>query len=1003
MERGGYGSGVVASAQRNNNMIIVGLAVAVLVGGMFVMSSGSSSTASAPPAQAPISDTFRQTIDQPTERTAGLTEQAQDRAPTHAPAEDPMSQYRPSVSHLAGADAGHGGNQQQVTWESVDAPPPPREYDWRKGALDEEEPTAVFADWARQPDDSEEECAIFKLVDKHTAVAIPVQPVSRSCMYGRVEESKEFARLGRGQLSVNIKRCPYGASYAVDTYGAVEYSPVDPASANKDSVVNIKMDREFAYVRCRAVGAVDVLTQLVPSAAALQRVRSLRPQSSTRPNVLVLHVRSMSRAHAFRALGRTVSLLRRLADLTHGNYHSFHFQRYHALSNDPAINLAALLSGRVSYARFESNRARWLWEDARDAGYVTSVGNNGCDKEAPTFTGVDAVDHTGLSSMACSVMQHELGIQSSEEGDPEQLCVAGRRFHQYALDYAVDVLTTRAYGAAPRLVVQSLYDAHEPSMMRSFSLDDALLETIKRVVSEAPNTVIALVSDTGNTVSDYYFGTQGGRSEAVLPAMFLAAPREVLDAAGSGVREALATNQARLVGPSSVHTTLMQLIGATSAGTAASAEANAPSLLRELPLQRSCADAGVQPAVCQCGAWVPSERDGRGLAEFALSEVNALVWKPRYHRSDAQGACQPFRLAEVLDVVRLSFPAQESAPAAVPLHPTPHRFRVRFRTKGGTGFGPQLFEADVVDFEWRLKRQRDRHVHMHNAFHAPMIRRTTALSKYTRCLRDEGEDATPAEFCVCDLGALGGEDDDSGLDGGADGRGDEGEPTDTSAPDGAVRVPMVQKDDVEMLRWSHNGVELFEIINMKNADVVFKVSMEIGINGVLNVRGSHSMPVWRYVPAYTTRALMVLEREKRDQPWTWNFDWRWDVVEAHQRQESGTYITGQRLRSTDAFYRMKEGVALSKLFDLHPTRGASRTVSYQVTNLRNNPIEYELEVFVNEARRVRAISGSHHRQRVEPGQTKLMVIVEAVVSNADKAREALQSLKHVGSWQSLSM
>lgn len=110
---------------------------------------------------------------------------------------------------------------------------------------------------------------------------------------------------------------------------------------------------------------------------------------------------------------------------------------------------------------------------------------------------------------------------------------------------------------------------------------------------------------------------------------------------------------------------------------------------------------------------------------------------------------------------------------------------------------------------------------------------------------------------------------------------------------------------------------------------------------------------------------------------------------------------GSRFKSLDVFYKMKEGVAFTKIYDLFPRKHKRRSVHYQVLNLRNEPIEYELEVFMSGARRVRAPSGAHRRVRVEPGQQKLVVHIEATTGHPEKAREALQRLKHVGSWSSL--
>lgn len=736
--------------------------------------------------------------------------------------------------------------------------------------------------WSKQLDEEDAACTLFQLTDSLSEEMIPAAPSRESCGYGRPEKVSDFARLKGNRLEFEPSRCPFGRAWARDDYGTVEFHPVGEGSA-------VEFEGEFVYARCRALGLVNLLSRFVPNPEAERRLKAGTAPTGA-PNVLLLHLRGLSRAHAFRALPRTVAMLRAASEATQGAFEGFHFRRTHAGSALPSENQASLLAGQVSFSSLESRRGKWLWEEAREAGYATSVGNDGCDREAPTFT--EDADHTGLSQMACSALQHEMGVQTAAEGDPEALCVGGRLLHEHGLDHAAEVLTSPAYGDAPRLVVQSLYGAAEPSMVRAYSLDEAIRGLLERVVAEAPNTLVALASDSGNTQSDYYFGTRAGRSEAALPATFLLAPARVLDA-HPGARDALRANQDVLASPASLHATLREVMGLPGGG-GDDDEGGVPSLLKPLPKERTCGDAGVQPSVCQCGEWTDTDRDGRALAEFVLSEVNAKVWRAGYHRQDARRACQPFRLADVYEVVRLAFPAQEAASPAMPLHPSPERFRIKLRTRGGRGYKGQRFEAEVVDYRWRFERERDHHKHRHNVYDAPIVRRLTPTERYTRCLGQVDGDATPLEFCVCDVSRVSGDDEDVEAAGRTvDDVLDaalrptrreevEEEVDDETAPMAAVRVPMVQKDEVEMLRWSHNGVETFEVVNMKNAHIMFKISMQIGVNGVLNVRSSHSMPVWRHVPAFSTRALTVLDRDKKDEPWTWNFDWRWDVVEAHQ-------------------------------------------------------------------------------------------------------------------------
>ena len=103
-------------------------------------------------------------------------------------------------------------------------------------------------------------------------------------------------------------------------------------------------------------------------------------------------------------------------------------------------------------------------------------------------------------------------------------------------------------------------------------------------------------------------------------------------------------------------------------------------------------------------------------------------------------------------------------------------------------------------------------------------------------------------FCVCNVGKRDGA---SYLFG------------DQSNSDSAGLVHMIDKDDVQLVRWTHRDVEQLEIRNNKKIDIVFQVAIRQSTSR--NVRSSGLLPAWAFVPAGTTQPLVTLEQADRSE------------------------------------------------------------------------------------------------------------------------------------------
>ena len=116
------------------------------------------------------------------------------------------------------------------------------------------------------------------------------------------------------------------------------------------------------------------------------------------------------------------------------------------------------------------------------------------------------------------------------------------------------------------------------------------------------NTAIFLVSDHGIHYGKYYDNTKAGPAEHALPLFYALFPQRIL-AQHPAIERALCANQRRLVSPFDLHATLLGILSHPMPPTlpdwsSVTAGVRPRSLLKEVPVTRTCDEAGVPPEAC---------------------------------------------------------------------------------------------------------------------------------------------------------------------------------------------------------------------------------------------------------------------------------------------------------------------------------------------------------------------------------------------------------------------
>jgi hypothetical protein len=229
-------------------------------------------------------------------------------------------------------------------------------------------------------------------------------------------------------------------------------------------------------------------------------------------------------------------------------------------------------------------------------------------------------------------------------------------------------------------------------------------------------------------------------------------------------------------------------------------------------------------------------------------------------------------------------------------------------------------------------------------------------------------------------------------------------------PQAARFVSMVNKDGVELTRWSHGSSELVEVFNHKNVDIVFQMNLRDESSGTVNVRSSSPMPVRTHIPADHRMPVVVLERKVANKGWTWNFDWRWDVFMKNVNEPKKVSVFWDQFASKNLEYVYNKGVGFLKYHaanqktGTHATKhmkssGAGYVTAYQVVNLRDTPIVFELEFLEMDThpditwldrRPGASIDVWSKSVTLQPQETRLVAVLGTAMKNFDTALEALK-------------
>ena len=223
---------------------------------------------------------------------------------------------------------------------------------------------------------------------------------------------------------------------------------------------------------------------------------------------------------------------------------------------------------------------------------------------------------------------------------------------------------------------------------------------------------------------------------------------------------------------------------------------------------------------------------------------------------------------------------------------------------------------------------------------------------------------------------------------------------DQSNSDSAGLVHMIDKDDVELVRWTHGTSEQLEIKNKKKIGIVFQVAIRRSTSR--NVRSSGLLPAWAFVPAGTTQPLVTLEQADRSKESLWNFDWRWDGWgDGKVLPRLPNLSDGGNFKTNAITFQYTNGVSLTKYIDVY---SPNENALLPGVNQRKKTIAVKVTVdFPSEWQKfIEMPTETVVKRRVLPGKEVAIISIIAKPQYDSKvARSALSKIGFKGRMEDL--
>lgn len=436
----------------------------------------------------------------------------------------------------------------------------------------------------------------------------------------------------------------------------------DYAKSSKENGFN------FCFLKCRRKRRSTpslYLEQLIIFPPKIPNVPIVEPPLI---NFNIITLDSVSRAHFYRSLPKTVEVLRRIVHDPSLQATVLDFELFQSMADYTFHNIRAFMSGKTDFNYKEHKEQHYeieyLFSIMKSKGYHTLLQEDSCwyDEWGSLFTdnlfqgkrpqhledfssrwntfkkkvNDYYIDDFGLSHFSCEALQR-YNI-TNQFNRPKKICFGGKVFAEYFLDYNEKVFNQKRTSKRPIFAYTHLNTGHEISGTRIKQMDQRLSQFFLNMAGQE-NTLTLVFSDHGPKTTPYAFHTMDGRAEIYDALLFGILPEKTAAFLGYHRTKALLANQKRLLTALELHKALIS-IGNLDKENSGSTELE--GIFAEIPSNRSCSDISMKSAaVCKCDGWEKTFETNHPtliwLAELALGTLNNRIQNEFMKNMDSGG------------------------------------------------------------------------------------------------------------------------------------------------------------------------------------------------------------------------------------------------------------------------------------------------------------------------------------------------------------------------------
>ena len=367
----------------------------------------------------------------------------------------------------------------------------------------------------------------------------------------------------------------------------------------------------------------------------------------------------------------------------------------------------------------------WLFRELRDAGYVTQWGED--DYHNAAFTKVprgfqnQPVDHY--------LRPFFMKIPPASVNNMKTFCLGSQPRHRVMMQNIIDLYSM--YDDQPKFSFMFTGEYSHDNFNVASLVDDDLSSFLQLMYQRnwLNNTLFIFMSDHGTRYGKLR-STAQGRYEQRLPYLGIRFP-EWFQRKYPQASENLQKNTARLTTLFDVHTTLKEILNHTQP-TFQYSKTRGLNLLHEIPITRTCADAGIDPEWCSCIDWqkIPTNQY---MVRKAVSEfISALNSYTNLFRRQ----CHMLELDEVVEAHMFPIdlrPSQKSHSESQHYHPVVVLYQIEIKVHPSGGLYGTVAKLDTESGTFVINRDE--------------VNRNDRYGNQSACIAQSHPDLR--EFCYC--------------------------------------------------------------------------------------------------------------------------------------------------------------------------------------------------------------------------------------------------------------